>query len=90
MQRSTEPLELIHTDICDLKYIKTRGGKKYIISFIDYCMRYCFVYLLWSKDEVIDMFKHYKNGVENQLSKKIKILRSDKGGEYKSPFGDFV
>ena len=29
IERSSEPLELIHSDICDLKFIQTRGGKKY-------------------------------------------------------------
>ena len=26
IERSTEPLELIHSDICDFKSIQTRGG----------------------------------------------------------------
>lgn len=29
IKRSTEPLELIHSDTCDFKSIQTRGGKKY-------------------------------------------------------------
>ncbi|GKC83112.1 retrovirus-related pol polyprotein from transposon TNT 1-94, partial [Tanacetum coccineum] len=33
-------------------------------------------------DEAFDSFKVYKAEVENQLGKKIKILRSDRGGEY--------
>lgn len=88
MQKSIKPLELIHTDTCDLKYIQTRGGKKYFITFVDWT-RYCYVYLLRSKDEAIEMFKHYKNEVENQLNEKIKILKSERGGDYESPFGDF-
>lgn len=36
------------------------------------------------------MFKTYKAEVENQLDKKIKILRSDRGGEYEShEFAEF-
>ena len=35
------------------------------------------------------MFKHFKNEVENQLDRKIKVRRSDRGGEYEVPFGDF-
>ena len=27
--------------------------------------------------------------VENQLDRKIKVIRSDRGGEYEAPFGDF-
>ena len=37
------------------------------------------MYLLKSKDETIDIFKYYKNEIENQLDKKIKTIRSDKG-----------
>ena len=46
------------------------------------------MYLLKSKDEAIENFFFYKNEVENQLNKKIKVLRSDRGGEYESPFFD--
>ena len=31
----------------------------------------------------------YKNEVENQLNKKIKVLRSGRVREYESPFGEF-
>ena len=37
----------------------------------------------------IESFIHYKKEVENQLNKKIKALRNDKGGEYESPMGEF-
>ena len=46
------------------------------------------MYLLKSKDEAIEKFVLYKNEVENQLNKKIKVLRSDRGGEYESPFAN--
>jgi transposase InsO family protein len=35
-----------------------------------------------NKDEYFDMFKKYKTEVENQKDKRIKVLRSDRGGEY--------
>ena len=41
-----------------------------------------------SKGEAIEKFVLYKNEVENQLNRKIKVLRSDRGGEYESPFVD--
>ncbi|WJZ85230.1 hypothetical protein VitviT2T_004776 [Vitis vinifera] len=44
---------------------------------------------MWKlNDETIEKFVLYKNEVENQLNKKIKVLRSDRGGEYESPFVD--
>ena len=86
IERNSEPLDLIHWDICDMKSIPSHGGKKYFITFIDDCTRYCDVYLLNSKDEAIDAFKQYKIEVENQLNKKIKMIRSDRCGEYEFPF----
>ncbi|GJT67365.1 retrovirus-related pol polyprotein from transposon TNT 1-94 [Tanacetum coccineum] len=88
VKRTTEPLDMIHTDICDLKSLPTNGGNKYFITFIDDCTKYCYVYLLKSKDEAIDKFVLYKTKVENQLGKKIKVVRSDKGGEYVAPFAE--
>ena len=35
------------------------------------------------------MFKLYKTEVENQLGKTIKMVRSDRGGEYDAPVYDF-
>ena len=60
----------------------TRGGNRYFATFIDDYSRYTYVYLMKHKDEVFDKFKLYKSIVENQKEKKIKILRSDIGGEY--------
>ena len=84
--RVSEHLDLIHTYICNMKSIPSRGGNKYFITFIDDCSRYCYVYLLSSKDEAVNAFKTYKAEVETQLNKKIKIIRSDIGGEYEFPF----
>ena len=44
VERNSEPLDLILTDICDMKSIPSHGGKKYFITFIDDCTRYCYVY----------------------------------------------
>ena len=67
-----------------------RAGKRFYITFIDDYSRYTRVYLLRNKDEAMDAFTKYKNEVENQLSKKIKRLKSDKGGKYESnPFNTF-
>ena len=72
IERNSNPLEFIHTDICDIKSTPSRGGKKYFINFINNCTRYCYVYLLNGKDEIIEAFRQYKTEVENQLDKNIK------------------
>ena len=67
-------LELIYSDLCEMNGQLTKGGKRYIITFIDDCTRFCHVYLLKSKDDVLHYFKIYKAEVENQLEKNIKRL----------------
>jgi hypothetical protein len=81
-ERNLAPLELIHSDLCEMNGELTRGGKKYFMTLIDDSTRYCYVYLLKTKDEALDFFKIYKAEVENQLERKIKRVRSDRGGEY--------
>ena len=60
----------------------TRGGKKFYVTFIDDYSKFTRFYLLRNKDEAFDMFLSYKAEVENQLDRKIKRIRSDRGGEY--------
>ena len=80
--RNLTPLELKHSDLCQMNGVLTKGGKKYFMTLIDDSTRYCHVYLLKTKDEAFSFFKVYKAEAENQLDRKIKRLRSDRGGEY--------
>ncbi|CAJ2668438.1 unnamed protein product [Trifolium pratense] len=58
------------------------SSPKYFITFIDDFSRYMHLYLLNSKDEALKAFKVFKAEVEKQCEKQIKIVRSDRGGEY--------
>ncbi|WKA00618.1 hypothetical protein VitviT2T_018956 [Vitis vinifera] len=78
--RSSTILEIIHTDICSLDM--DSHGQKYFISFIDDFSRYMYLYILHNKNEALDAFKVFKAEVEKQYGKQIKIVRSDRGGEY--------
>ena len=61
--------------------------EKYVLTFIDYFSRYCWVYFLKHKFEVFGLFKVFKALVENKSGRKIKVLISENGGEYvKSEF----
>ena len=88
VSRETKLLELIHSDLGDLKQTITRRGKKFYVTFIDDYSRFTRVYLLRNKDETLDMFLSYKAEVENQFNRKIKRIRSDRGGEY-IPLNDY-
>ncbi|RVW47053.1 Retrovirus-related Pol polyprotein from transposon TNT 1-94 [Vitis vinifera] len=58
------------------------NGQQYFITFIDDYSRFGYLYLIHEKSQSLDVFKNFKAEVENQLSKKIKAVRSDRGGEY--------
>jgi hypothetical protein len=73
--RDLTPLELVHSDLCEMNGELTKGGKKYFMTLIDNCTRFCYKYLLKSKDEALHYFKIYKAEVENQLERKIKHVR---------------
>jgi hypothetical protein len=62
--------------------VLTKGGKRYFMTLIDDSTRFCYIYLLKSKDGALHYFKIYKVEVENQLERNIKNLGSDRGGEY--------
>jgi hypothetical protein len=52
------------------------------MTLIDDCTRFCYIYLLKLKDEALHYFKIYKAEVKNELERKIKHVRTDRGGEY--------
>ncbi|KAM1747093.1 hypothetical protein ACFX11_013661 [Malus domestica] len=83
-ERATEILGLIHTDVCGPMSTTSRGGFSYYITFTDDHSRFGYVYLMKYKSESFERFKEFKNEVEKQTGKQIKILRSDRGGEYLS------
>ncbi|KAL4340454.1 hypothetical protein GQ457_08G012720 [Hibiscus cannabinus] len=79
-KRSSTILEIIHSDICcpDMDV----QGQKYFITFIDDYSRYMYLYMLHHKSEALEAFKVFKAEVEKQCGKQIKIVRTDRGGEY--------
>ena len=89
--RNSNVLELVHSNVYELSYVLTRGGKRYFIIFINDFSRFTYMCLMRNKDESFDMFKCYKIEIENQKDVKVMILRSDRGGKYfPNDFSTFV
>lgn len=80
--KSTEVLELVHTDVCGPMRVNSIGGSRYFLTFIDDKSRWCEIYFLKKKNEVFEKFKEFKSMVEKSTGHKIKALRSDNGTEY--------
>ena len=74
MTRSIELLELIHSDLANLKNTSRRGGKNYYVFFVNDFSRFTKFYLIKSKDETSSMFLKFKAEFENQPDKRIKRL----------------
>jgi transposase InsO family protein len=82
-QRSTIPLEIIHSDV-HLLTSATREGYRYWVTYIDECTDIWALYFMKRKSDTFDAFKEFKAFAENQLNAKIKFLQEDKGSEYMS------
>ena len=81
---ATGVLDIVHSDVCGPIQVQSKGGARYFLTFIDDCSRYVTVYCLPSRDGVLDCFKKFLTEAERQTGKKLKVLRSDNGGEYTS------
>ena len=80
--RASSILDLIHSDVDGPIPTTSINGCRYLLTFIDDCSRYLWIYLMKHKSEVFDIFKYFKAMIENCFSKNIKPIRSNKGGEY--------
>ena len=80
--RCKDVLEMIHTDICGPFTLPSIGGYRYFITFIDDFSHYCYVKLIREKSDSLEVFKAFKTKVELQKGKKIKVVNSNKCGEY--------
>jgi hypothetical protein len=64
--------------------VASLNGYFYYVFFLDDSSWNTWIYLLKTKDGVLLRFQEFKAQVENMTERKIKVLRSDNGGEYTS------
>ncbi|GJP82026.1 hypothetical protein CLOP_g12146, partial [Closterium sp. NIES-67] len=80
---ASTPLELVHTDVCGPMQTPDREkGSRYFVTFLDDFSRLSWVILVKTKDEVAKVFRRWIRYVERESGAKVKVLRSDRGGEY--------
>ena len=71
MERATDLLEIIHTDVCGPMSVEARGGYRYFLTFTDDFSRNGYIYLMKHKSETFEKFKEFQSEVENHHNKKI-------------------
>lgn len=82
--RTVRPLELLHTDICGPLSVPSLAGSCYILTITDDYSRFTWLFFLKHKSETLSKFRQFKATQELQSVHRIKIIRSDKGGEFTS------
>lgn len=75
-------LDLVHGDVVGPMEVESLGGSRYLFTLVDDASSKMFCYFLKSKDQVFEMFQDFKNMVENQTNRRIKVFRSDNGTEF--------
>ena len=57
MERATDLLEIIHTDVCSPMSLEARSRYRYFLTFTDDLSRYRYIYLMKHKSETFEKFK---------------------------------
>ncbi|GJZ07978.1 putative ribonuclease H-like domain-containing protein [Tanacetum coccineum] len=69
-------------------FISSLMHKKYCLVVTDDYSRFSWVFFLRTKDETSEILKNFIKEVENLVDKKVKIIRSDNGTEFKNKVMD--
>lgn len=83
-ERAKNMLDVVHSDVCGPMQTAIFSDKRYLVTFIDDKSRFCVVFLLCSKSEVLDKFIQFVKFAETQTGRRVRVLRSDNGDEYVS------
>ena len=62
----------------------TNGGRRYFLLLVDDYSRYMWLQLLTSKEKAAAAIKKFKARAEAEFGKKLRVLRTDRGGEFTS------
>nr|GEV49400.1 putative ribonuclease H-like domain-containing protein [Tanacetum cinerariifolium] len=79
-----QPLFRLHMDLFGPTFIKSLSKKSYFLVITDDYSRFTWVFFLATKDETSPILKTFITGLKNQLSLKVKVIRTDNGTEFKN------
>ncbi|GJV07502.1 putative ribonuclease H-like domain-containing protein [Tanacetum coccineum] len=84
----TKPLFMLHMDLFGPTFVSSLMHKKYCLVVTDDYSRFTWVFFLTTKDETSEILKSFIKEIENLVDKKVKIIRSDNGTEFKNKVTD--
>nr|GEU48023.1 hypothetical protein [Tanacetum cinerariifolium] len=74
---------MLHMDLFRPTFVKSLNKKSYCLVITNDYSRFTWVFFLTTKDETSPILKNFITGLKNQLSLKVKVIRSDNGTEFK-------
>jgi transposase InsO family protein len=77
---STEPLQLVHMDVCGPMPVASKGGKRYLATYLDDYSRLSVVEPIASKSDVVARTQAVFARLELQTGKKVRAIQTDRGG----------
>nr|GFB26731.1 putative ribonuclease H-like domain-containing protein [Tanacetum cinerariifolium] len=80
----TQPLFRLHMDLFGPTFVKILNKKCYCLVITNDYSRFTWVFFLATKDETRPILNTFVTSLENQLSLKVKVVRSDNGTEFKN------
>nr|GEZ08656.1 ribonuclease H-like domain-containing protein [Tanacetum cinerariifolium] len=80
----SQPLQMLHMDLFGPTSIMSINHKKYSLVVTDDFSRFSWVFFLAIKDETSNVLKPFITAIENQINKKVKVIRCDNGTEFKN------
>ena len=80
--RVTEYGGRIHSDVWGQTPVKSPGGREYMLTFTDEHTHEVTVYFMVKKSDAFKAYKMFEAWVSVHRNAKIKILRTDRGGEF--------
>nr|GEW15462.1 hypothetical protein [Tanacetum cinerariifolium] len=79
-----QPLFRLHMDLFGPTFVKSLSKKSYCLVITDDYSKFTWVFFLTTKDKTTPILKTFITGLENQLSLKVKMIRSDNRTEFKN------
>ena len=91
LNKSSEPFEVIHSDVWGPAKVPSISGARYFVTFIDECTRMTWVSLLIKKSDVCLAFQNFHKMTHTQYQKKIRVWQSNNGTEFQNAsLGNFL
>nr|GEU44961.1 putative ribonuclease H-like domain-containing protein [Tanacetum cinerariifolium] len=79
-----QPLFRLHMDLFGPTFVKSLNKKSYCLVITNDYSRFTWVFFLATKDETSPILKNFITSLENQLSLKVKVIKSDNGTKFKN------